>query len=226
MTNLALAPVLSVLSVWLNRIHWTLAPAFPQGGEVGGGAGQLRGIRLHTGSVGGRIGGMALVLGIGATQLTESQAWVFIGLGVMGLIYLFVVRPMMRRKDPLERAPDFASVSRQRDVERQMQSLLVELSEMSRQITAQLDTRAAKLEILLKEADEKIAQLKAACGGAAQASLEKHSSEPISAQEQPDDPRHADVYALADQGRDVGEIAVQLGRPRGEVELILALRSR
>jgi len=38
-------------------------------------------------------------------------------------------------------------------VERQMQSLLVELSEMSRQISAQLDTRSAKLELLIKEAD-------------------------------------------------------------------------
>ena len=40
-----------------------------------------------------------------------------------------------------------------------MESLLVELSEMARQISAQLDTRSQKLEILIREADEKIAAL-------------------------------------------------------------------
>ena len=41
-----------------------------------------------------------------------------------------------------------------------MNNLLVELSEMARQVTAQLDTRTLKLETLLKEADEKIQLLK------------------------------------------------------------------
>ena len=40
-----------------------------------------------------------------------------------------------------------------------MQNVLVELSNMARQITSQLNTRAAKLELLLQEADQKIAQL-------------------------------------------------------------------
>ncbi len=38
------------------------------------------------------------------------------------------------------------------------------------------------------------------------------------------DPRHAEIYVLADQGRSSREIAHQLRRPDGEVELILALR--
>ncbi len=38
------------------------------------------------------------------------------------------------------------------------------------------------------------------------------------------DPRHAEIYAWADQGRTPREIASQLGRPSGEIELILALR--
>ena len=43
--------------------------------------------------------------------------------------------------------------------------------------------------------------------------------------ETPPDPRHGEIYALADQGRSSKEIARQLNRPNGEVELILALRS-
>ena len=115
-----------------------------------------------------------------------------------------------------------------------MQNLLVELAEMSRQITAQIDTRAAKLEALIHEADARIAELKTAgisSGGSSFQTIQP-ASYPAStshsasgAIEQPGS-HHSDVYALADQGRDAYEIAAQLGRPRGEVELILALRSK
>jgi DNA-binding NarL/FixJ family response regulator len=40
------------------------------------------------------------------------------------------------------------------------------------------------------------------------------------------DPQHEAVYALADQGKATAEIARQLNRPNGEIELILALRAR
>jgi hypothetical protein len=163
-------------------------------------------------------------------QLSQPEMWVLMGLGAAGLIYLIVIRPMMRKKDPLEKPPAFASLSQQRAVERQMQNLLVELSEMARQITAQLDTRAAKLELLLKEADQKIAALHAGERGNNGSSLPPPtmvSSDPtLAAISDEPDPRHAEVYALADQGRDPYEIASQLGRPRGEVELILALRNK
>ena len=39
------------------------------------------------------------------------------------------------------------------------------------------------------------------------------------------DPQHVDVYSLADQGKSARQIADTLGRPSGEIELILALRS-
>ena len=38
--------------------------------------------------------------------------------------------------------------------------------------------------------------------------------------------RHAEIYALADAGQDATEIAARLGRPSGEVALILALRTK
>jgi hypothetical protein len=38
------------------------------------------------------------------------------------------------------------------------------------------------------------------------------------------DPRHERIYALADQGLSPRDIARELGRPTGEIELILALR--
>ena len=40
------------------------------------------------------------------------------------------------------------------------------------------------------------------------------------------DPRHAEVYVLADQGHSPHAIAQRLERPYGEIELILALRDK
>lgn len=158
----------------------------------------------------------------------DSRVWVLVALGIITILYA-VMRNPFGKKDPLSRAPKFASLAQQRSVERQMQNVLVELSEMTRQISAQLDTRAGKLEALMKEADEKIAALKAmsASGPAmtppSAASLAS-SSQPMATPASSLDPRHAQVYALADQGRSSREIAQQLQRPSGEVELILALR--
>jgi hypothetical protein len=158
-------------------------------------------------------------------QIDPTARWLFIGLAMLTIAYA-VMRPMIKKKDPLNKPTGFASLSQQRSVERQMQNVLVELSEMSRQISAQLDTRAAKLEVLIKEADQKLAALKSASNGA--------QSDPPPSRIEPDrqEPRdgggaleqHAEVYALADQGRSVHEIAERLNRPDGEIELILALR--
>ena len=169
-----------------------------------------------------KINLMPYLLADGANQLSPTEIWTLITLGAFGLVYLMFLRPMMRRKDPLDRPSGFAGLSQQRSVERQMENLLVELSEMARQIGAQLDTRAAKLEALIKEADEKIAFIQSTNNHSISNSRSAPSLQP---KEMPD-PRHAEVYALADEGRDANFIASQLGRPRGEVELILALRSK
>jgi len=163
----------------------------------------------------------------------STNTWILVALAAITIIYVAFVRPMVKtKKDPLDKKPGQASLAQQRSVERQMQSLLVELSEMARQISGQLDTRAAKLEILIKEADEKIAALKSA-GGAAPPTPAAEFAIPAAAPHiKPTEPsdlldaRHAMVYALADQGRTAHEIAHEIGRPSGEVELILALRQR
>jgi Family of unknown function (DUF6115) len=147
-----------------------------------------------------------------------ATRWAVIALAMLTVLYA-VIRPLIRRKDPLDKPPAFASLARQRSVERQMQNVLVELSEMARQITAQIDTRAAKLEALIREADEKIAAMKSTPSPADPA-----PTPPDPASASAIEPRHAQVYALADQGRSSTEIAQQLHRPSGEIELILALR--
>ncbi len=172
-----------------------------------------------------------------SAPVSEQQFWTFIGLAGAGVVYLVLIRPMMRRKsDPLTRAPQFGSLAQQRSTERQMQNLLVQLAEMSRQVSAQLDTRAARLDALIREADEKIARLHETRNKIASAeprlqpdpahSADSQSYASSSNENAPSvpDPRHADVYALADEGHDARSIAEQLARPSGEIELILALR--
>jgi hypothetical protein len=152
---------------------------------------------------------------------TDAMQWAIYAMMAVCILYI-VVRPMMRKKkDPMEKPLNF-SLSEQRAVERQMSDLLVELSEMARKVSAQLDTRSRKLEVLIHDADEKIAELNRLTGAPRRAPDADAPSptpgEPLL------DARYSAIYDLADQGRSPQQIAQELDRPRGEVELILALR--
>lgn len=163
-------------------------------------------------------------------DLNDKRVWVSLGVAMLAGVYL-LLRPMLRKKkDPLEKAP-FANLHTQRAVEKQMQNLLVELSDMVRTMNAQIDTRAAKLEVLIREADEKLAQLKSATQSSTgiPAPLTGRAYTPPPPADRPVmemDSRHAQVYTLADAGRSAAEIAATLDRAKGEIELILALRAK
>jgi hypothetical protein len=171
-------------------------------------------MRAHDGGV------MQLDFLIDSAIPDVGKWWPVIIMAILTIVYA-VFRPLLKKKDPLKKPPSFASLSQQRAVEREMQNVLVELSEMARQISAQLDTRAGKLEALIKEADEKIALLKIGTS-ASSSSLNVDINRP--APPAPVDPRHREIYEMADQGRSSREIAQHLNRPSGEIELILALR--
>jgi hypothetical protein len=165
----------------------------------------------------------------------KNAYYILIGAGAF-LIFYVVIRPMLKRKkDPFERPPATGRLSQQRSVERQMESLLVELSEMSRQMSSQLDTRAAKLEFLIKDADERIGRLQQLQQSAPVSptfetvpAVPTSPTTPTHTPEPPHelDPRHEEIYTLADTGKSISEIAATLARPSGEIELILALRPR
>jgi len=153
------------------------------------------------------------------------QKWAVIIAAVLTIIYA-VMRPMRRRKDPLaNRKP--VTLAGQREIEKQMTDLIVDLEKMARQMTAQLDTRAARLEALLKEADARIATLQT-LGDAAPSTPRLRLASAVEPATPPSegmpDPRHAEIYELAQNGHSAHQIAQRLGRPYGEIELILALR--
>jgi hypothetical protein len=175
-------------------------------------------------------------------DLDPATKWAVIVLAIITILYA-AMRSLFQKKDPMDKPPAFGSLAQQRSVERQMQNVLVEMSNMARQITAQLDTRAAKLEALIKDADQRISAMKSQ-PASGQASVQNLPQNPVQNSSQNStqslstggpfmaestdqpmiDPRHALVYALADQGRSARDIAQELNRPSGEIELILALR--
>jgi hypothetical protein len=167
------------------------------------------------------------------TTQDPTFRWALIALAVATIFYATVIRPAMKKKkDPLEYRPIAGSLTKERTVERQMQNLLVELSEMTRQITAQLDTRSQKLQLLIHDADERIAALKQLENQANTPRSElvwPAPTQPVIRETPPPEPvdeQHQRVYTLADRGKTAGEIARELNQPRGEVELILALRPK
>jgi hypothetical protein len=153
---------------------------------------------------------------------TDRTIWILATLGALYLVYFTFIRPARRRKkDPLEDPGPRISLAQQRAVEREMNHVLVELSDMARQVSAQIDTRSARLEALIQDADRRIQTLRHIQGdGPAPA----ESVDPIYRETTQPDPRYEQVYSLADQGQSAQDISRALNRPRGEIDLILALR--
>ena len=165
--------------------------------------------------------------------MDATTKWVAIALGVLTLLYIVLIRPLKkeRKKDPLQRGEPGAALAQRRIVEHDMSNLLVQYEQMIREMTAGVDTRAAKLELLIKKADEKIAALRRAGGcriGARVGGIDEGRPGRY--------PRSGSLKGLTPgtvrytiwptgafpRGTSPGDF----GRPHGEIELILALRSR
>jgi hypothetical protein len=135
-----------------------------------------------------------------------------------------------------------ARVRDQHKLRQSMDELLVQLEEVSRRVSAQVETKFAKLETVIRDADDRIAQLEtllqrlygkqaeppAPAAPAARTSKKRGADvEAFSAEQaadEPADPRFRRVYELVDAGASPIRAAEELGMPLGEVELILNLR--
>jgi hypothetical protein len=105
-----------------------------------------------------------------------------------------------------------------------LEQLMVEIEQLAKRMGAQLDVKAMRLEQLLRQADQRVAELERlqrAEPGQASAPPAPRPQAPPAA---PEDPLARNIYQLADAGNDSIEIARQLNEHVGKVELILALR--
>lgn len=179
----------------------------------------------------------------------QFASWVLLAFGVAILIWV-LLRLQWRRQ---RRAPEESPVYEMRETiaDRQAEGQrAAEVAEIVRDLAARLETRAARLEALLDQADERIERLEArlAAGNAAEQMAAPKPAEPSappapangsvdpwdeaagdpspqrSATPPASDPLHEEVYELADDGRSPLDIARRLDQQVGTIELILALR--
>lgn len=162
----------------------------------------------------------------------------FLSAGVAVICFFLLLRLRRktggrRRRGPgaRERVEDLRTARRPEGAE-SLEQLMVDVQELTRECAAQIDTRAARLESLLREADQLVARLEAARDGEP---AKGPSNEPIRQAHMPRvevaepkklDPLTRQVYELADRGLPSVEIAQELDEQIGKVDLILALRPR
>ena len=189
------------------------------------------------------------VLAFNFYGLTEAH----IALLISGVALIYGIRRWRRNTVARNHAASSALPAEQanqplnvREVATEVQSLLGDLEETSRRLTAQLDNRYTRLEQLLAEADDRIRRLEELTPTAQPSSSSAPAAAPAPAVPEPvltdaqrtlarlrtergappaaQDPAYQPIYTLADRGRNSREIAQELGRQPGEIELILALR--
>ncbi len=112
----------------------------------------------------------------------------------------------------------------------------VQMHETARELSGQLDSKMSVLQALIADADRAAARLETAMGEtppATQAEALMSSDGPRrteSTVEPSGDSmsrdRREEVYTLADYGLAPAEVAARIGRPIGEIELILSLRNK
>lgn len=131
---------------------------------------------------------------------------------------------------PRERLKEL-SLTKQRD---SIESLIVDLQETARSCAAQVENRAARLEALMRQTDQKIAKLKDALE---QVEQPAPSPAPVSRPVEPATPRPglrleterdsrtARMLKMHAEGASAADIARELGEELGKVQLILSLNA-
>ncbi|MDD4891859.1 MAG: hypothetical protein PHU85_18215 [Phycisphaerae bacterium] len=163
-------------------------------------------------------------------KAAPSQGWqpmhvIMLGFGVLLVGYFFMRMNRQRAMRQAGAGPtreDRARAARTADgIRDQLDALMVQLEELARATTAQIETRYTKLDVLLRQADERIAKLESLL-----AQANGQTPKPPATNGDAVRPEHRQIYELADAGRPPVEIAQETGRDVGEVELILALRKK
>ncbi len=167
----------------------------------------------------------------GSVEEPDFGAWLPPALMILGvsLATWMMVRMLIRRRKRLPLTPGtpherLEAIREQAKKRAQLQAFGAEVHELVERLAAQLDNKAARMELLLQDADERIRRLERMQRldrNRASADSEHQSGHTIGHESDPVTNR---VYELADQGEKPVEIAKQVNQHVGQVELILALR--
>lgn len=165
--------------------------------------------------------------------LLETWGPFLFGAAGLTLIMMSTARRIRRsRNTPAEDVrKQFAELSRRSGSGREADDALKELDQLSREVIGRLDTRFAKLESVIRDADQRIdhlARLLREVRGEPAIDVlvgdePRNSASPHHAKPGNDDIQEV-VLRLHDAGQSPFNIAETVGRPIGEVELMIALR--
>jgi hypothetical protein len=166
----------------------------------------------------------------------DTRGKISLGLIAIGsvLLMVFMFRMLRRRQrtapqpEPERRRPGTPPPPSAHAHDR-LEHLMGDAEELTRRLAAILDNKAATLEVLIQQADERARRLESLAAQAApppppDATPAPDRRAPEPAPRDAVDPFHRRVYELADQGLSPVDIARRIDRPTGQVELILALR--
>ena len=147
------------------------------------------------------------------------------------------IRAAQRRSGPQVREL-YDRIGEEQSRRRDLDETILQLDQLARQVGAMIDTKYAKLEAVIRDADQRIAQLSKLTGasltsgaatldvtvGNADLTGESGPGEDGAGTPEVKDDHRTVIYRLADEGKSALTIAQALDQPTGEVELILALR--
>ena len=148
---------------------------------------------------------------------------------------LIATRRKMReaRNSPKTYAREQISrIREERELGNQINLAMLELEKTAREVNAQIETKLVKLDTLIRHADARIDKLERLIRQSqGEPVVDVIVNDKVSSESQPDgsvrvtpDNLRTLVFQLADAGRSVADIARQVSRPAGEIELLLRLR--
>ena len=188
--------------------------------------------------------GVVPFLAAGASGGFSAGQLATVIIAIMGLTLVLLStqrRVRQSRQNPTK--PDRTLVedaAARRATARDLEAVMLELDQLSREIHGRLNTKLVRLEALIRDADRRIEML-SRFGQAATApsgvdvtvdddaaDVQAEVAKPRASSPSPASgarlDRHELIYRLADRGTPNVEIAREVGKTTGEVELVLALR--
>ena len=160
-----------------------------------------------------------------------------LGMLVLAVIFLTILMVSTGRRVRESRAltgrsarERYAELDGRHSSRREVEQATLELDKVARQVHAQIDTKLVRLEVLIRDADKRIAELSAVVGDRQRRppfEVTLAEETPVADGEtasEPSDERFASIYQWADKGLTAPQIANKVDRVQGEVELILGLR--
>ena len=121
------------------------------------------------------------------------------------------------------------TIEQEESTARDVENVMMELDQLSREVHGRLDLKIAKLERLIREADARIARLGATRlqdgeGNSFDVTVDDEARDATTPRPSVASAEHLRIHELADEGHSPTQIASTTGRLAGEVELILSLR--